>query len=191
MGKWGGRRIHLSTLPSFVRPTSNYAKEGLFNILRHSYTPVGKSALDLFSGTGSIGLEFLSVGAKSVVMVEQSSKMCSLIHSTLEQLQIDKQEYRLLRQDVFGYLNAADEGFDFIFADPPFKEDYLSKMLYIIKTRKLLRPQGLFIYECASKQKSDSHQQPSRIVSYGDTSFLLFNSSVFDICEKPKQEPIS
>jgi 16S rRNA (guanine(966)-N(2))-methyltransferase RsmD len=117
-GTYGGRRFDTPrNLPA--RPTTDIAKESLFNILINRMDLEGIHALDLFSGTGSISFELLSRGAERVVSVEKGSVQQNYIAKVHELLHLGV-EHQLVRGDVFRYLNSCREGFDFIFADPPY-----------------------------------------------------------------------
>src|SRR5665647_2682326 len=101
-----------------ARPTTDIAKEGLFNILENRYNFPNKTVLDIFSGSGSIGYEFISRGCKEVVLVEKDFVHHRFIMNVLETLKIENA--KIFRADVFAFLKNYKGNFDFIFADPPF-----------------------------------------------------------------------
>ena len=116
-GQYGGRRFEAPRNLQ-ARPTTDIAKEGLFNILQNRIDFEGISALDLFSGTGSISFELLSRGAASVVGVEMGRPQQQFIQKVSQELKIGR-ELQLVRGDVFKYLKGSSQQFDLIFADPP------------------------------------------------------------------------
>ena len=114
-GEFGGRRIKIPrNLP--IRPTTDQAKEGIFNIISNKVDLVGLKILDLFSGSGMVGLEFISRGAK-VTFVEKNVQCVKHISSTLNELNITS---KIIKQDVFKFLSNCNSNFDIIFADPPY-----------------------------------------------------------------------
>ena len=108
-GKWGGRRIHPPAKMPYTRPTTDIAKEGLFNILQNRISFEGIKTLDLFGGTGSISYELASRGAASLTLVEKDPQMAAFIKKNMELLQAEN--VHLLKLDVFGYLNNCSEQF--------------------------------------------------------------------------------
>jgi len=101
-----------------ARPTTDFAKEGLFNILIHQYDIEDLDVLDLFSGTGSIAYEFASRGARSVLAIEMAPLHFKFIQETCRGLQME--QITIIRADAFKYLKKPTQAFDLIFADPPF-----------------------------------------------------------------------
>ena len=115
-GNYKGRRIIApKKLP--VRPTTDMAKESLFNILRNRYSFSTISVLDLFAGTGNISYEFASRGAKAITAVDANAGCARFIQQTSEQLEMN---INVIKADVYGYLSRAAEQHDLIFADPPY-----------------------------------------------------------------------
>jgi len=125
-----------------IRPTADRAKEALFNILQ--FDIAGSTFLDLFSGTGSIGIEALSRGAGKVVFVDSSLESVKLIKSNLELL---KEKAEVYNSDGITFLQCLSGKFDYIFIDPPYKSDTGEKALQIISERKLLNVGGAAVYE--------------------------------------------
>ncbi len=116
-GKYGGRRISPPANMPHTRPTTDVAKEGLFNILQSRINLDGASTLDLFGGTGCISYELASRGATALTIVEKDNQMLDFIKQNIELLKIEN--VQILRMDVFQYLNTCTQQFDFIFADLP------------------------------------------------------------------------
>ena len=109
-----------------ARPTTDFSKESLFNILIHQYNIEDMDVLDLFSGTGSISYEFASRGARSVLALEMAPLHFKFIQETCRKLQMD--QVSVIRADAFRYLKKPTQSFDFIFADPPFDHPGLAEL---------------------------------------------------------------
>lgn len=156
-GKVRGRKLYGPKERSF-RPTTGVVREFLFSILIHQ---IGDATiLDLFSGTGSLGIEALSRGAKAVTFIERSRKNIQLIKSNLKRcgfLDCTK----TIQGDVFGQLKilANDKYcFDFIIADPPFQKNLRAKIVREVWKAEILKREGLLIVEHESHDNDDDHQ---------------------------------
>lgn len=176
-GKYRNRRIH-PPAGIDVRPTTDYAKEGLFNVLRHQAPLAGIRVLDLFAGTGSLSLEFLSQGAEEVVSVESDQRL----HDHMGRLARDLGEthWHRVRADAFTYLRSAMGPFDIIFADPPFAMEGIARLPTLVREHGLLGADGLLIVE-HSERVSLAHGpgfQGQR--SYGLVQFSFFRQSTND-----------
>lgn len=143
-GKYRGRRIH-PPKGMEARPTTDFAKEGLFNILQHSVPLEGIKVLDLFSGTGNIAIEFLSRGALSVLSVEQDRELFGHLQRTARELQ--ETGWNMVRADVFTFLNAHRGRYDIIFADPPFTLEGIERIPSLVMQYGMLEPDGHLIVE--------------------------------------------
>lgn len=171
-GKYKGR--HFDVPRTFkARPTTDFAKENLFNVLR-GYIDFDEepTALDLFSGTGSITLELLSRGCSRVVSVEADALHYSFICGFVEKLQ-DLNAFPV-RADVFRFLSKCHEQFDFIFADPPYALPQLEQLPNIILSHQLLREDGLFVLEHGKKQDFSNHPRFVDHRAYGSVNFSFF-----------------
>jgi len=171
-GKYKGR--HFDVPRTFkARPTTDFAKENLFNVLK-GYIDFDEepTALDLFSGTGSITLELLSRGCSRVVSVEADSLHYSFICSFVEKLQ-DLNAFPV-RADVFRFLSRCHEQFDFIFADPPYALPQLAQLPDIILSHQLLREDGLFVLEHGKTQDFTQHPRFVDHRAYGSVNFSFF-----------------
>ena len=135
-GKYKGRRLVApKNIPT--RPTTDFAKEGLFNILDHKIYFEGLRMLDLFSGIGNIGLEFSSRGAEIVLSVEQNKNCIAFQISTIKDLGLDM---RVSKQNVFRFLKKENETpFDLIFADPPYQSPELVHLPSLVFCKQLAR----------------------------------------------------
>lgn len=173
-GKWGGRRIHPPANMPHTRPTTDIAKEGLFNILQNRMDLAGIRTLDLFGGTGSISYELASRGAADLTIVEKDNAMHAFIKKNLETL--GAENYKLLKMDVFTYLNGCTESFDFIFAGPPYALGAIDELPKIIVSRKLIAPRGFFVLEHTPRNQYEKYDGFSFVRNYGTTLFSFFVS---------------
>lgn len=173
-GKWKGRRLSAPTnLPT--RPTTDFAKEALFNILNHRIYLDEIKVLDLFAGIGSMSLEFASRGAQKIVSVEENSKCVQFIEETKIKLEADNID--VLKKDVFQYLaNEKLEKFDVIFADPPFdlpKDDYF-KIIQLVFENDFLEDDGIFVLEHSQFIQFEQHENFQEHKKYGNVHFSFF-----------------
>ncbi len=171
-GKHRGRRITApSNLP--VRPTTDMAKEALFNILNNTYYLNEISVLDLFAGIGSISFEFASRGCRNIVAVDAHPGCIKFLDTTNEILEAGIQT---VKSDVFSYLERNSRKFDLIFADPPYalEEDKFHKLLDLVFDRKLLKEDGLLIIEHSKQTNLSEHPKFERSRKYGGNVFSFF-----------------
>lgn len=173
-GKWGGRRIHPPANMPHTRPTTDIAKEGLFNILQNRMDFTGIQTLDLFGGTGSISYELASRGAADLTIVEKDNAMHAFIKKNLETL--GAENYTLLKMDVFAYLNSCTGQFNFIFAGPPYALGTIDELPKIIVSRKLIAPRGFFVLEHTPRNQYEKFDGFSFVRNYGTTLFSFFVS---------------
>ncbi|MBO4612012.1 MAG: RsmD family RNA methyltransferase [Bacteroidaceae bacterium] len=170
-GKYKGR--HFEIPRSFkARPTTDFAKENLFNVLRGYLDFEDAHALDLFSGTGSITLELLSRGCSRVVSVEKDPFHYRVIEEFLYRLG-DENAF-LIRGDVFKFLSTVHEQFNLIFADPPYTLPNISDLPDLILERDLLLPSGLFILEHGKRDDFKNHPRFVEHRAYGSVNFSFF-----------------
>ncbi len=155
-----------------ARPTTDIAKEGLFNILENRYNFGNKTVLDLFSGSGSIGYEFLSRGCKEAVLVEKDFVHNRFIAEVLKTLKIDNA--RIFKSDVFSFLKNYKGSFDFIFADPPFDLKNFTEVPNAILDTDILNKDGLFILEHPKEFDFSEHQHFKENRKYGKVNFSFF-----------------
>ncbi len=170
-GKYKAKRIDVPHNIT-ARPTTDFAKEGLFNLLNNRIDFEDIDVLDLFSGTASISLEFISRGARSVVSVEQSDRHCTFIRKVCNDLKIDN--LMLVKGDVFRYLASARIKFDVIFADPPYELPQINEIPGLIFKYELLKPDGLFVLEHSAKNNFADHRYFSSHRHYGNVNFSFF-----------------
>lgn len=170
-GKYKGR--HIPTPTGFkARPTTDFAKEGLFNILENVYIDFANapSALDLFAGTGSIGLELASRGCGKVVSVEKDFKHWQFLARVQKDLQV--KEWLPLKGDVFRYLQSCKERYDLIFADPPYALENLKDIPNV--ALPLLADDGLLILEHGGNYDFLEHPRFIDHRKYGSVNFSFF-----------------
>ena len=171
-GRLGGRRIRPPAHMPHTRPTTDIAKEGLFNILQNTYGIDGADTLDLFGGTGCISYELASRGASSLTVVERDPRMCAFIESTASQLGITN--LRLVRQDVFQFLDACRTDFDIVFAGPPYALADIERLPERVLGGNLLRDEGCFVLEHTPRNDFSGHPNLRKERSYGTTVFSIF-----------------
>ena len=172
-GKYRGR--HFEVPRSFsARPTTDFAKENLFNVLQ-AYIDFsdGPTALDLFSGTGSITLELVSRGCSRVISVELDARHHRLIKQFLDKLQ--ETAALPVRGDVFQYVAKCREQFDFIFADPPYTLSQIPELPDIILDCGLLKEGGLLVLEHGQQNDFSQHPRFVEHRSYGSVNFSFFS----------------
>jgi len=155
-----------------ARPTTDFAKEGLFNILANVFDFDETEVLDLFSGTGSIGYEFASRGAKSVEMVERNYMHTEFIRKTLSEIGIENA--RVIKSDVFVYIDHVNRAFDIVFADPPYELEGIATIPEKVLKSKLLKENSWFILEHGSTINFKSHPNCFDERNYGNVHFSFF-----------------
>ncbi len=155
-----------------ARPTTDFAKEALFNILVNYFDFEEIEALDLFSGTGSMGYEFASRGAASVEMVEKSFVHSEFIRKTLQEIGISKA--RIIKSDAFIYIERMSRPFDIIFADPPYDMENIKTLPDKVLESKLMKENAWFILEHGSSVTFSDHPACFDHRNYGSVHFSFF-----------------
>ncbi|MBQ7868971.1 MAG: RsmD family RNA methyltransferase [Prevotella sp.] len=170
-GEYKGR--HFDVPRSFkARPTTDFAKENIFNVLGGYMDFDGTTALDLFSGTGSISLELVSRGCERVVSVELDRDHHAFITQCLKKLGTDR--CLPLRGDVFRFLKSCRQQFDFIFADPPYALKELPQIPQIVFEKNLLADGGVFVFEHGKDHDFSNHEHFVDHRAYGSVNFSIF-----------------
>ena len=173
-GQYGGRRFDPPRNLQ-ARPTTDLARQALFNILSNRMEIEGCRALDLFSGTGSISFELLSRGADHVVSVELARQQQQFILSVAAQLQVPRPRLQLVRGDVFRYLGSPpSRPFDLIFADPPYALPALATLPQLVLREEWLAPDGIFILEHGKADDFSSAPGFQELRTYGAVHFSFF-----------------
>ncbi len=172
-GKYKGR-IFNPGKKFTARPTTDLAKEALFNILANRYDLTEMDILDLFSGTGSIGYEFLSRGAGEVTFIEQNFNHVRFIRDVIEKLEI--KNARIVKDDVFRFLKFTPNKYDLIFADPPFDAPFINDIPKIIFELEILKSDGILILEHPGSFDFSHFPKFSELRKYGKVNFSFFNA---------------
>lgn len=170
-GKHKGRVIH-PPKNLRARPTTDFAKENLFNVINSHLDIEGADILDLFSGTGSIGYEFASRGAGSVVAVEINNVHHNFIKNTAAAFGFDN--LFTIKANSFLYIKSCRKKFDLIFADPPYDLDGIGDLPNLIFERGILHPGGWLILEHSEKFDFSDHPRFLQSRSYGSVHFSIF-----------------
>lgn len=159
-----------------ARPTTDFAKESLFDVLSN-YMDFDEetSALDLFSGTGSISLEMVSRGCGRVVSVEKDPQHYAFICKVMRE--VGTHSCFPLRGDVFRYMERCGERFDFIFADPPYQLQELASLPRLVLERQLLKEGGLFVLEHGKTHRFETHPGFVEHRAYGSVNFSFFRAA--------------
>lgn len=173
-GIYKGR--HFEIPRSFkARPTTDFAKENIFNVLRGYIDFENKTALDLFAGTGSISLELVSRGCEKVVSVEADRDHANFIRQCFKKLGTDKD--MLIRGDVFRFLKSCHQRFDFIFADPPYDLPELTNIPHLVLDGDILTEDGVFVFEHGKRNEFSTLPGFVDHRSYGSVNFSIFQSA--------------
>jgi 16S rRNA (guanine966-N2)-methyltransferase len=170
-GKYKGRRI---SAPSNItaRPTTDFAKEGLFNLLNNRIDFEGIDVLDLFAGTGGISIEFVSRNCNSVISIEQNERHCNFIRKVCNELKISN--LSLMKMDAFKFISSSNSQFDMIFADPPYELENFAEIPDLIFKHNLLKADGLFVLEHSAKNSFVNHPNFVDHRHYGNVNFSFF-----------------
>jgi 16S rRNA (guanine966-N2)-methyltransferase len=155
-----------------VRPTTDFAKEGLFNMLGNRLDFDGMSALDLFSGTGHISLEFASRGCGEVTAVDVNARCAAFLRETAAGLGLS---VHAVKADVFAFLKNCHHVYDLVFADPPYDLENISDVHKLVKEHGLLKPGGLLIIEHGPRTSLDHLPGFIERRKYGNVNFSFFN----------------
>ena len=155
-----------------LRPTTDFAKEGLFNILCSRYDMETLDVLDLFSGTGSISYEFASRGCRSVYAVEMAPRHVTFIRSTANKLKLS--QVRVIRDNVFHFLTICKMQYDIVFADPPYDMPNIERIPTMVFEFDILKPEGIFIIEHSKRNSFTGHEHLFDSRRYGNVHFSFF-----------------
>lgn len=171
-GNFGGRKIHPPAKMPYTRPTTDIAKEGLFNILQNNFDFEEIKTLDLFGGTGSISYELASRGVKDLTIVEKDTDMYGFIKKTAALLGVEN--FNVVRMDVFKFIEQCTEKFDFIFAGPPYALQTIDKLPELVIEKKLLKDNGWFVLEHTPRNDYSNFPLYKTQRKYGTTIFSVF-----------------
>jgi 16S rRNA (guanine(966)-N(2))-methyltransferase RsmD len=170
-GTLKGRRLNPpANLP--VRPTTDMAREGLFNILNNYVDYEDCTVMDLFAGTGAMSVEFISRGAREVTSVDINNACAEYIKSEAQRLEL--RNLRVVRADVFDLLKRANRKFDIVFADPPYAIEGLQTLPDLVFEHQLLNDDGIFILEHPREYTFEEHPHFWQHRNYGNVNFTFF-----------------
>lgn len=170
-GTLKGRRLNPpANLP--VRPTTDMAREGLFNILNNYVDYEDCTVMDLFAGTGAMSVEFISRGAREVTSVDINNACAEYIKSEAQRLEL--RNLRVVRADVFDLLKRANRKFDIVFADPPYAIEGLQTLPDLVFEHQLLNDDGIFILEHPREYTFEEHPHFWQHRNYGKVNFTFF-----------------
>ena len=171
-GELGRRRINPPANMPHTRPTTDIAKEGLFNIIENNLDIGELKTLDLFGGTGSISYELASRGAKDISIVEKDIKMYEFIKKTSQELKMEN--LKVIKADVFKFINQATEKYDFIFAGPPYALENIDELPKLVFEKNLLNHKGWFVLEHTPRNDYKTFPFFATERNYGTTIFSIF-----------------
>jgi 16S rRNA (guanine966-N2)-methyltransferase len=141
-GKFKGKNL-FSSQDLSIRPLTNHIKKSIFDVLQNRIE--GKSVLDLFSGSGSFGLEALSRGAVDLTLVEKSDKSLAVLQKNIDALPQSNEKVRSIKSDVINYCQQTDQIYDFILMDPPFIFPEIQNLVDLIFKQKILKKNGIMV----------------------------------------------
>ena len=168
-GKYGGRKIHPPSKMPHTRPTTDVAKEGLFNIIENNIAIPGLKTLDIFGGTGSISYELASRGATDLTIVERDPKMYEFIQKSVKELTIEN--CRVLKMDVFRFLENTSEKYNLIFAGPPYALKEIDNLPRLVRDKNLLNENGWCILEHTPANNYEREPMSKSMRNTGTTLF--------------------
>ncbi len=171
-GEHGGRKFNPPSNMPYTRPTTDIAKEGLFNVLQHKMDFDTLKTLDLFGGTGSISYELASRGVHDLTIVEKDNAMFDFIKKTASALRLEN--FKVIKMDVFKYIQQCTERFDFIFAGPPYALSNIDDLPRLIFEKQLLNKEGRFVLEHTPRNDYKAFPFFAAERNYGTTVFSTF-----------------
>lgn len=171
-GEHGRRRINPPANMPHTRPTTDVAKEGLFNVISNNLDIEEMKTLDLFGGTGSISYELASRGASDLTIIEKDPKMYEFIKKTAGELKLEN--FKVLKLDVFKFIDQCTDKFDFIFAGPPYALGNIDDLPKLIFEKQLLNPKGWFVLEHTPRNDYKKFPFYATERNYGTTIFSIF-----------------
>jgi 16S rRNA (guanine966-N2)-methyltransferase len=177
-GKYKGHHL-VSFKAGHIRPTTDRVKETLFNKIM--FRVEGTRVLDLFCGTGNLGLEALSRGAQHVTFVDAHKQSIAITRENIQKLKVVKDEYVVIQKDVLGYLKTYEgPAFDIILADPPFTEKMAHDVMLVASQSQAFGPHTIMTIESQKKERMDDSYPPLMrfdTKDYGDKVLSFFQKS--------------
>ncbi len=171
-GELGGRKFNPPNKMPYTRPTTDIAKEGLFNIIQNNLEIDELKTLDLFGGTGSISYELASRGATDQTIVEKDVAMYEFIKKTAKEFGLD--HLKIMKSDVFKYIENCVEKYDFIFAGPPYALTNIDDLPKLIFEKQILNKKGWFVLEHTPRNDYKKFPFYKTERNYGTTIFSIF-----------------
>ncbi len=170
-GKYGRRRFDVPKNIT-ARPTTDFARENIFNVIENKIDLEGISALDLFAGTGAISLELVSRGCASVTAIEKSHIQYGFIRKVIAELK--EENLHLIKGDVFKFLSMPSGPYDFIFADPPYDLPRFGEIPELVLNSTLLKPGAIFVIEHSRNYDFSTLPHFAEHRAYGSVNFSIF-----------------
>ena len=170
-GKFGKRRFDVPKNIT-ARPTTDFARENIFNVLENMLDFEGLTALDLFAGTGAISFEFVSRECSEVTAVEMANTQANFIKSVKQKLSADN--LRVIKGDVFKFVETCSNKFDIIFADPPYDHPRFGEIPSLILNSQMIKPGSLVMVEHSRDYDFSELPHFSEQRTYGSVNFSLF-----------------
>ncbi len=172
-GKFKGRKFYPPADKWPTRPTTDFAKEGLFNILQNSIDFSDLAFLDLFGGTGSHSYELISRGCTNVTYVDKHGPCVAFVKKLAKELEIEN-VLTIIKEDVAKFIKYQHGHFDYIFAGPPYPLTWLNTIPDLIFQNEILKPDGLFVLEHNPDHNFTNHPNFVSSRNYGTTIFSFF-----------------
>lgn len=170
-GKYGRRRFDVPTNIT-ARPTTDFARENIFNVLENLVDFDDLVALDLFSGTGAISFEMLSRGCASVTAIEKATTQYNFIRKVAQQLNC--QNINILKGDAFRYMETSLAKYDIIFADPPYDHPRFAEIPMLILNSQMLKPDTIIVVEHSRDHDFSALPHFVELRTYGSVNFSIF-----------------
>jgi 16S rRNA (guanine(966)-N(2))-methyltransferase RsmD len=171
-GDMGGRKIRPPAKMPYTRPTTDIAKEGLFNVIENNLDISSLKTCDLFGGTGSISYELSSRGAKDLTIVEKDPVMFEFIKKTSEELKLEN--FHPVKMDVFKFISQCSDQFDLIFAGPPYALSTIDEIPVKVIAKGMLAKNGWLILEHTPRNNYTGTSLYVTSRNYGTTIFSIF-----------------
>jgi len=172
----GNRRGRNINIPAFFkhRPTTDFAKEGLFNIIENMYSLENIKLIDIFTGTGSISYEFASRGCQNITALDKNKKYVWFVQKEFKKMYPNEDFYNILHEDSLKFIKNRPLNYDIIFADPPFDMPQLETIPDIIFNNPNLNPEALLILEHSNNNDFSEHPFFYKNKRYGSVNFSFF-----------------
>lgn len=172
-GKFRGRKFFPPAKNWPTRPTTDFSKEGLFNIINNHFHFEEVKMLDLFGGTGNHSYEFISRGCQDVTYVDKFNGCIRFVHETTKKLEIENY-INIVRADVFKFIEFSNQQYDYIFAGPPYGLATMDLLPDLIFEKKMVKEDGWFVLEHNPNHDYENHPHFWQIRKYGKTYFSFF-----------------